>query len=147
MRFFEPPIGRSKGYGLQPKYPKSWIVNIAAQIISIPIKARVLNLITPRQRARIVALGEALMGALTSLLKFLFLFSSVVTKRAQAESRYCWNRTSQAGRLNVCFVQITDIAQQAASVAAGHVTPYKILSFQVVAIGSPLCTVPRCCSC
>ena len=46
------------------KYPKSWIVNIAAQIISIRIKARVLNLIPPPQSARIVALGEALMRRL-----------------------------------------------------------------------------------
>src|SRR5262245_32920916 len=46
------------------KYPQSWIVNIAAQMISIRIKARVLNLIPPPQSARIVALGEALMRRL-----------------------------------------------------------------------------------
>ena len=32
--------------GCNAKYPKSWIVNIAAQMISIRIKAHVLNSIT-----------------------------------------------------------------------------------------------------
>jgi len=62
--FLNHPSADQKGTVCNAKYPKSWIVNIAAQMISIPIKARVLNLITPPQRARIVALGEALMGRL-----------------------------------------------------------------------------------
>ena len=56
--------GDQKGGVCKAKYPKSWIVNIAAQTISIPIKARVLNWITPPQRARSVVPGEALMRRL-----------------------------------------------------------------------------------
>ena len=63
--FLNHPSADQKGTVCNAKYPKSWIVNIAAQMISIPIKARVLNLITPPQRTRIVALGEALMGRLS----------------------------------------------------------------------------------
>jgi hypothetical protein len=62
--FLNHPSADQKGTVCNAKYPKSWIVNIAAQMISIPIKARVLNLITPPQRARTIALGEALMRRL-----------------------------------------------------------------------------------
>ena len=64
--FFNHPSAHQKGGVCNAKYPKSWIVNIAAQTISIRIKARVLNLITPPQRVRTVALGEALMRRLPS---------------------------------------------------------------------------------
>ena len=46
----------------------------------------------------------------------------------------------------VCFVPTADIAQQAAAVAAGQVTTYKILGF-MVAMGTMLCRAPCCCSC
>jgi hypothetical protein len=58
--FFNHPSAHQKGGVCNAKYPKSWIVNIAAQMISIRIKARALNLITPPQRALTVALGERL---------------------------------------------------------------------------------------
>jgi hypothetical protein len=45
--FSNHPSAHQKGGVCNAKYPKSWIVNIAAQMISIRIKARVLNLITP----------------------------------------------------------------------------------------------------
>ena len=48
--------------------------------------------------------------------------------------------------LDVCFVPIADIAQQAASVAAGQVTLYNS-RFQAVAMGRSLCRAPCCCSC
>jgi hypothetical protein len=43
--FLNHPSAHQKGGVCNAKYPKSWIVNIAAQMISIRIKARVLNLI------------------------------------------------------------------------------------------------------
>ena len=48
--FLNHPSAHQKGGVCNAKYPKSWIVNIAAQTISISIKARALNLITPAQR-------------------------------------------------------------------------------------------------
>ena len=45
--FLNHPSAHQKGGVCNAKYPKSWIVNIAAQMISIHIKARALNLITP----------------------------------------------------------------------------------------------------
>jgi hypothetical protein len=62
--FLNHPSAHQKGGVCNAKYPKSWIVNIAAQMISIRIKARALNSITPPQRVRIVALREALMRRL-----------------------------------------------------------------------------------
>jgi hypothetical protein len=77
------------GTGCNAKYPKSWIVNIAAQMISIRINSCVLNLMTPPQRARTVVQGEGADEALTSFLKCVLLFFWVVTKRAQAEPPTC----------------------------------------------------------
>src|SRR5262249_36768261 len=62
FEFLNHPSAHQKGGVCNAKYPKSWIVNIAAQMISIRIKARALNLITPPQRVRTIPLGEALMG-------------------------------------------------------------------------------------
>ena len=83
--FFNHLSAHQKGGVCRAKYPKSWIVNIAAHTISIRIKARVLNLITPPQRARTVALGEALMRRLPLFEMRTSFFFWVVTKRAQAE--------------------------------------------------------------
>ena len=70
---FEPPSAHQKG-GVNAKYPKSSIVNIAAQTISIRIKARVLNLLTPPQRAPTCSYGSGASEALSSFLKCLLLF-------------------------------------------------------------------------
>jgi len=64
LAFLNHPSAHQKGGVCNAKYPKSWIVNIAAQRISIRIKARVLNSTTPPQRAHTLALGEALMRRL-----------------------------------------------------------------------------------
>ena len=67
------------------KYPKSWIVNIAAQMISIHIKARVLNLTTPPQSARIVALGEAFMRRLPHFEMLTSLFLPLLPREHRLE--------------------------------------------------------------
>src|SRR5262249_7336817 len=58
LGFFNHPSADQKGGVCNAKYPTSWIVNIAAQMISIRIKARALNWVTPPQEARTVAPRE-----------------------------------------------------------------------------------------
>ena len=78
-------LSDQNGTGCNAKYPKSWIVNIAAQMISIRINARVLNLITPPQRARTVALGEALMRRLPLFRNAYFFFRRLLPREHRAE--------------------------------------------------------------
>jgi hypothetical protein len=48
--------------------------------------------------------------------------------------------------LSPLSAKTADIAKRAAAVAAGQLTTYK-LRFHLVAMGTPLCRAPCCCSC
>src|SRR5262245_14560517 len=76
------------------KYPKSWIVNIAAQRISIRIKARVLNLIIPPQNT--VALGEALMRRLPHFEMLTSLFLRLLPREHRLSHRLGFGQPSSA---------------------------------------------------